>query len=1391
MATSAAHDPLQRVPTARARTTLADLLATPVAHEESPGRGPEIAPASPPEGPAADTPVDDGTSDAGTQASEPLEPPRSDPKPRARTTLADLLAAPGAHEESPGRGSGIAPASPSAEPADDSPVRGDASDAGAQDGESLDPLQSIATARTRMTLADLLAEPPPGGALESPEPEITPASPDGSPARPGSAVTPERSPYAFLPPAAVLSGAKPPTTGLLAQATARPWSVSAGLGPLTGVRSGDGPLRNAAPALPEHGPAEELSLPAFGQKTAQAAQDILARMEQPAFPLEKRPARSRAHRVASWVMPCIRPKTLDDLKTLDTHAEVRQPGRRRDRTEPPAQALRVNPGLVGAAGQWLHAKTQADAAKFAVQEIERHQTLLAERVLATAGEGMPQEPVAQAQTPSETPSQTPSQTPAPGLRHRRKGHAAPPPAAPAPHDAVAASQRAVAQALAKAREVAQAAVDALEQTRVLCEAQEQETLEGIYQHPPGFAESPEALALGEGLRSTVAGLPQDMPKDALPRAVAVEQWSLALSMVAQGDAARATGMLAAMRERPTLDWMPQPGDRAPDPASSSSSADADVRALFRRVAEKPRGAELLHGLGPAGQPALEGAALHAMRTCWRADAAAAGEPDPAVREWLAQARDVAVHHARGLPVDDFTDVALGAYNAVRNGYVSNAPGSPYDRQNERMLKLTREWVQRIDQTQRTLAETLLPSKGKTPFSPKNIAMATDQSEAFGIPTQRLRADAQVRQSAERLLELAQAGWHQAAAVDPGAADEARGFEAAVQALAHHIAHYPGDHVSQARLGRRDFDAIRAAAAQSLDPAAPPARKGWRGALGRTPRPPKLPPLFEEMARKGATAGEALACAVQMLLSPSGPELPEGVAEALHEALGLGEMQASVEAARTRVFDDPQDVADFLQPMIEGFQLRQRIKLAGGGTAGVGVPLLPYAPPVEKLLLDVQANYSRKDEAYVQLFMPLIGMELSFGETVTHAVDARANVGPRWRFKKLFTAALGVRTKGSRQQAASEATLLRFLRRRDQEETMKAHMAEAVNSLARWDRIPATKGPGYAGPMEALLARCPSISISEFTSGARTTAGEMRAAATLAGGKAPSRQKAVSLGAGGTLGVVGRMERTSNWTDERLGSVTVSGDKGSTAKQTVAMNATVSAGLPAFLANQPIGTERTVDAQGAEQVKARYGTVRGAANPGFIDASRELYVQLERHGLSPFTINGRQDADIDRHYASPREILEELRLNRERWLERCLETLQADEHGDKDTPANRALAQARLEAFEADLEHLGETSGICQYNINYSMRGQAAAWIDGLALSRSLARERGDGQAYAQGATALIDQVVQGPATFRPLTHIVRERSRQTADGWGLNYLLRRQALNSVEVQRTAAQYPPP
>jgi hypothetical protein len=373
------------------------------------------------------------------------------------------------------------------------------------------------------------------------------------------------------------------------------------------------------------------------------------------------------------------------------------------------------------------------------------------------------------------------------------------------------------------------------------------------------------------------------------------------------------------------------------------------------------------------------------------------------------------------------------------------------------------------------------------------------------------------------------------------------------------------------------------------------------------------------------------------------------------------------------------------------------------------------------------------------------------------------------------AQVSVTEKMSRQHQQTEGTILRLFRQRGRDDELRKEMLGVLDTWVRWDQVQPAQGPRYAGPLEAVLDRHPKVSLGEIQgeSLARSFVSRVSAGANLKLPGADGQTYRVGVSANASL----KAERIAESRTEHGGHIQVTADKGDTAQQKLSVGGQVNTLTPANPSEVKLGPD------------GKDGAISGGGMPGLIEASRDLFWNLEKHAVSPFTIGGKQDADLDRHYNTPAEMLTTIGQNREDWIARCVETLEPDASGEKNTLANRDKAEGLLRDFEARLRELGRDSRLCQYNVNFSMRPQASAWIDTFRALEGLAQLRGDAPGAAE-ARANSDRTMAQASTWRPLMLIVREKGKdQRTLGW--NFGVRLQRSVGVEGQRTAAQFPPP
>ncbi len=884
------------------------------------------------------------------------------------------------------------------------------------------------------------------------------------------------------------------------------------------------------------------------------------------------------------------------------------------------------------------------------------------------------------------------------------------------------------------------------------------------------------------------------PPTPLPAFAVIEVVTSALADVTGNDATRANRVLDLLNQHP-LEYWPRVAEEMSKSVrtrsannnnnnnNNNNSVQRDALDLCRKLANVPRGMEMLQVLSSDGTAPIVAERAKPLRVFWNADEAQQKEPDGKVKAWLQTAKQVARSKLDG-DEKSFDDVDHAAFNAVRNGYFSNAPGTPYAQHDQRLKKATMEWVMRAvaantpeqatatAPTKSSLPRRLVPTLNKTPFAKSTLDRAYSVGESMGLQSPRKQVD-QVISARISMLEETLKNAKRA----PGLQLEI----SAAHAMLDHLKSLEkkGTHLSQVTLKKRDGKSMQSLLKARVQQQRlsqiwdKPDANGKRAVnVLHKAQHIELPQLYSELANSKLSVYEALNRVDEHLREVLPPALQP--AESVEEVLDQ-DLSAAIKLLKTRHLSEKSDIVTFFKPFILESRLRDRLRLGGGGTLGVGLPSLPYSlisPIVSPIF---SAEKSRSDEAFAQLFMPILGMEMSFGKARTEAAEATIGVAAGSAVAEGVAIQAALTGRFTAQETQTSSTLMRFFRTRHKDDEMRGNMLTALDSMVRWDIIDPQKGQRYAGPLEAILARNPEVSVSQIDA----TSSTRNVAARVALRVPAVRFKDGASHASQTLtpepSVYVEADRIKETRTETGGFISVVGAKGDTAQQRM--------GVTANLNFAPIASSATPAEKGANH------GVQGQGLGLQLGMSRDLAWALEKNEISPFLIGDKQDADLDRHYSTPRDMQAEITANRDLWLMRCIETLEPDETGNKNTPDNRLRAAMHLDAFEATIKRLGKDSKYCQYNVNYSMKGRAGAEIDGYRGIQALALQRGDVQA-AEKAQQAIDDILLTKETWRPLVLIVRERARDsTVVGW--RNLLRWQKLSNVDGQRTAAQFPPP
>ncbi|MEJ0003139.1 MAG: hypothetical protein WDN30_05380 [Pararobbsia sp.] len=295
---------------------------------------------------------------------------------------------------------------------------------------------------------------------------------------------------------------------------------------------------------------------------------------------------------------------------------------------------------------------------------------------------------------------------------------------------------------------------------------------------PGF-DLGQLSASGGALIKKLKEIAEQLPGDdikaerALPNAAAIEMISRSLAQVTGGNIAEATQLADALTAHPLSHWVPlpktslgtdgpddeadnEPGPStrpvAPGPAVSHEAPSEVMEKLFQHMAGVPRGLDALNLA--VGQPAddspeqapLDRGQCEALQCYWQAHKAQGKEPLPEVKAWLGEAMDAAAHRVRdgkadltGLPAKQ-----QAAFNAVRNGFLSNAANSDYDFSQRNLLSLldtidAREAPRRS----RLTWASLHPAHDASPVDRKVLKLAERQMETQGMPTMKTKVDAEI------------------------------------------------------------------------------------------------------------------------------------------------------------------------------------------------------------------------------------------------------------------------------------------------------------------------------------------------------------------------------------------------------------------------------------------------------------------------------------------------------------------------------------------------------------------------------------------------------------------------------------------------------------------------
>lgn len=925
----------------------------------------------------------------------------------------------------------------------------------------------------------------------------------------------------------------------------------------------------------------------------------------------------------------------------------------------------------------------------------------------------------------------------------------------------------------RAEALAAAQAAAAEARASLTQAQQQRLAETLAS-PPGFEAASDTAPLWQAVAGWAGMLPTGLARfgtAALVPSDAAEIAMQALALATGADPARAAGVIQELRSASLAALAPPPDDAAADGVPPLSPAARQTAWLLGSV---PRGMQVLAQLLPPDALAWTPPQAEAMRLQLRAEQAQAGvEPQGAEHTWLAQGRLAA---RRALHAADPAAAVAGsapaqraAYHAMRNGYFSNAPGSPYDKANRQLQKLA-DWLHTRQ------APSAAGAVAPNPLRALGEAMTL--AEATALPTPRRRAGQRLREAAGQVVDWLMA---QRQLLPPGQPPTAG--QLALQALAEHVQWLP----EETDLATHSLDG---AAWQAIDERLQHLRDrvgttSEVGASARASLAALLPALGDQRAptRVITLFGEVQHQLAQWTGDTPGPPAVGSHAQAADHAHWAGEVaaqneriQASLAEAQRLLHDgDParattgKGLFNLFRDMLEMLEWRDKLRIVGQQVFGMNAGPLSAALPGGMLGVKLVVGAQHNEDRLIEFYMGRTGLYMQIGEQATNQfqLGGGANAGYAWGLDGDHQARLGVGGtadwRAKWEQGIENGVQLRFPRLgKGRELALRAEFMDMFEHLLTIASPGPDGTPARRDWMAELLAHHPSLNMGLIDGATRRSAGTELNVQGFAGLRLMEdggRARRMAFAASG--GIKARQDRSETAT-------TVAGDM-----TTIYRDSTAQARIEA-------GGRVTAGAQ-----LRRWGDA--SANGGFLDFGRnvELRAGGTTHFCTLFLFGDEIDptrSDRATDYLGFDAFEREVRSEWADWVQYGYGKLPADIE-----PAARfAVAERQLEDFIGQARGFAAKNSFATMYADKVLRPEAAPLLDAARARARLARLAGD-HTRAEAEQQAFDDLLLLPGLWEPTILMLREKTKLQAER-GLDFILKAQRNRIAESQRTVGQW---
>lgn len=810
--------------------------------------------------------------------------------------------------------------------------------------------------------------------------------------------------------------------------------------------------------------------------------------------------------------------------------------------------------------------------------------------------------------------------------------------------------------------------------------------------PPGFTAPDAAIVLGpvlERLQARLLAQPPRSEREALPADAMLEMALLAAARLSGGDAHSAAGTLAALMDLGLEDLVP-----APDALGAPGGASAAAVVLAHELVTLPRGRTLLTSLmvsSPASDNAERAKSVEVYVAAQGKLALGGRSLDEATRTWLTQAMSGAsacMHDPEGRIE---AHAARAAYHGVRNGFYSVAPGSPYHQADTCMRSVSERMLDHAVQAKtgsaaKQVASKVLPLNKPTPFNEPAMLAAGKAAVAVGIiDTQEQALQALADAARELHAELGSAS---------------SGPSADLVAL---------------------LDAVQAEC--------------------RTRKPEQVlaDPTLALRHAAGAAAAMLPLDAARALLQSMKDESSSSPIDLnrLETALKRADASRLMSAPRS---DSVQDQDNFFTALMNNFQLRDKLKIAGGriiGASTAGLAATDNFIPTAGVAVQLDVRRTQQKDEVLELNLGPQTIYLLIGGQSTKLSRVGGGAGASFGVASVASVLaasvrpLGIDLRRTKDVQSQTGISLRVLRSNATQTEDLAGFNAAISSMLKWREARRPDGSEVAGPLEVLLSKHPQVSVNllgdyERRSVRHETIVQSSAAlsvpfATVTGGAAASA----------------RNWAMDTFTTEETGHIRLQEQKKLVqAVRQVGGAVGVRVGLLAAV-DTPVG----LSAPGARWARMFDLKTRGV----------EKIVRLT-------TVDGALVPHMCRHvieYAGVDAYVNAIQQNRRAWVNQAL----IYGHFPEDWPNHlRQLeAERELDEFIAELKAKKNEFMVCQ--LTHGLTDDLVPQVDALRGLMEVARRAGDAAGCA-GYKKRMDDLLADPKNWKPGRLIVTERSNR-------------------------------